>query len=78
MWDNPGRAREVLQKKSNLEKQLAELNYLENEYKNLVELYEMSPDDPDIISAVEKLSDAAHRAKFITLFSDPLENNGAF
>ena len=78
MWDKPDYARGILQKKSNLEKQLNELNSLETEYKNLVDLYEMSPDDPDIISAIEKLSESAHKAKFITLFRDPADNNGAF
>ena len=51
---------------------------MENEYKNLNELYELSPEDPDVINAVSALSDAAHRAKFITLFRDPMDNNGAF
>ena len=78
MWDNPDYARGILQKKSNLEKQLSELNHLENEYKNLLELYELSPDDNEVIDAIEKLSDAAHRAKFITLFRNPEDNNGAF
>jgi peptide chain release factor 2 len=78
LWDNPDYARGILQKKSNLEKQLSELNHLENEYKNLLELYELSPDDNEVIDAIEKLSDAAHRAKFITLFRNPEDNNGAF
>ena len=38
----------------------------------------MSPDDSDIISAIEKLAESAHKAKFITLFRDPADNNGAF
>lgn len=38
----------------------------------------MSPEDSDIISAIEKLSESAHKAKFITLFRDPADNNGAF
>ncbi len=67
-----------MQKKSGLEKQLSELNHLENEYKNLAELYELSPEDPDINKAVSELSEAAHKAKFITLFGDPMDNNGAF
>jgi peptide chain release factor 2 len=78
LWDNPDYARGILQKKSNLEKQINELNHLENEYKNLVELYELSPDDPDVNTAILKLSDDAHRAKFITLFRAPEDNNGAF
>lgn len=78
MWDNPDHARSILQKKSNLEKQLSELNTLESEYKNLVDLYELSPEDADVNSAIAELADAAHKAKFITLFSDPMDNNGAF
>ena len=78
MWDNPDYARGILQKKSNLEKQLAELTSLENEYKNLCDLYELSPEDEDINKAIAELGDVAHKAKFITLFSDPMDNNGAF
>lgn len=51
---------------------------MENEYKNLSELYELSPEDADVLSAISALSDAAHRAKFITLFRDSMDNNGAF
>ena len=67
-----------MQRKSSLEKQLSELNHLESEYKNLVELYEMSPDDQDVNAAILALSDMAHKAKFITLFRNPADNNGAF
>lgn len=51
---------------------------LESDYNNLVDLYEMAPEDPDVLAAIEKLGDAAHRAKFITLFREPADNNGAF
>ena len=78
LWDDPEYARGILQKKSNLEKQLSELNRLETEYKNLIELYELSPEDTDVNNAIVNLSDAAHKAKFITLFRDPADNNGAF
>ena len=78
MWDNPDNARSILQKKSNLEKQLTELNNLESEYKNLVDLYELSPEDADVNNAIMELANATHKAKFITLFSDPMDNNGAF
>ena len=78
MWDNPEYARGILQKKSNLEKQINELTHLENEYKNLTELHELSPEDPDVINAISELSEKAHKAKFITLFRDPMDNNGAF
>ena len=78
LWDNPDNARVLLQKKSGLEKTLGELENLESEYKNLVELYEIAPDDSDVINAIEKLIDDAHRAKFITLFREPADENGAF
>ncbi len=78
LWDNPDYARGILQKKSNLEKQLTELNDLESEYKNLVDLYELSPEDTDINNAINELANATHKAKFITLFSGPMDNNGAF
>ena len=78
MWDNPDYARGILQKKSNLEKQLSEFNHLESEYNNLVELYELSPEDTDVLTAISTLADDVHRAKFITLFNDPMDNNGAF
>jgi len=67
-----------LQKKSGLEKSLSELKTLESDYNNLVDLYEMAPEDPDVLADIEKLGDAAHRAKFITLFREPADNNGAF
>ena len=78
MWNNPDYARNILQKKSNLEKQINELNRLESDYKNLSELYELSPDDTDVNNAIVQLADDAHRAKFITLFRAPEDNNGAF
>ena len=78
LWDNPENARAVLQKKSALEKTLNELMELESEYQTLSELYEIAPDDADVLNAIEKLGDAAHCAKFITLFRDPADGNGAF
>jgi len=51
---------------------------LESEYKNLVELYELSPEDADVLDAISALAEKSHKAKFITLFSDPMDNNGAF
>lgn len=67
-----------MQKKSALEKSLNELRYLESEYKNLHDLYEIAPDDADVVSAIEKLAAAAHSAKFVTLFREPADNDGAF
>ena len=78
LWDNPDNARAILQKKATLEKSLNELQTLESEYKNLTELYEIAPDDPDIAHAIENLAAAAHSAKFVTLFREPADNDGAF
>ena len=78
LWDNPDIARGILQKKSALEKTLNELLTLENEYKNLSELYEIAPEDSEITDAIEKLAENAHRAKFITLFREPADKDGAF
>ena len=78
LWNDPEHAREILQKKSGLEKQLSELNALETEYKNLADLYELSPEDTEVLNAISVLADKAHKAKFITLFRDPMDNNGAF
>ncbi len=78
LWDNPESARLLLQKKSGLEKSLSELMALESEYENLNELYQIAPEDSDVITAIENLSDQAHRAKFITLFREPADNDGAF
>lgn len=78
LWEKPEYARNILQKKSGLEKQLSELNRLDNEYKNLAELYELSPEDADINKAIEQLATEAHQAKFITLFNEPADDAGAF
>ena len=78
LWHNPDNARVILQKKSALEKTLNELLSLELEYQNLTELFEIAPDDPEVISAIEVLANNAHRAKFVTLFSGPADKDGAF
>ncbi len=78
LWDNPDSARAILQKKSGLERTLNDLLILEREYQDLLELYEIAPDDPDVESAIKKLMAESHRAKFITLFREPADNNGAF
>ena len=78
LWDDPDNARAVLQKKSALEKSLTELRELESEYTNLRELYALAPDDGDVISGIEKLANNAHRAKLVTLFNGPADDDGAF
>ena len=67
-----------MQKKSSLEKTLSDLTSLESDYQNLVDLYQMAPDDAEVISAIEALANRAKRAKFITLFHGPNDNNNAF
>ena len=78
MWSNPDEAKKLLQKKSSLEKSLRDLEKLESDYTTLSELYEMDSDDKDVLLAIEKLGEEAHKAKFITLFREPADNNGAF
>ncbi len=78
LWNNPDNARAILQKKSALEKSLNEFLALESEYNNLRELYEIAPDDSDVISGIELLANETHSAKFITLFSEPADKDGAF
>ncbi len=68
----------LLQKKSGLEKTLADFLALETDYNNLVDLYQMAPDDPDVINAIESLSVRAKHAKFITLFNGKNDKNNAF
>jgi len=68
----------LLQKKSSLEKTLSELDALTSDFETLRELYEIAPDDNDVISGIEKLAQTAHRAKFITLFREPADKDGAF
>ena len=78
LWNNPEQARVLLQKKSSLEKSLNDLEAMQSDYDTLYELYEIAPDDTDVINAIEKLAKTAHQAKFITLFREPADNNGAF
>ncbi len=78
LWNNPDNARALLQKKSGLEKSLNELLKLESEYAYLREMYTLAPDDSDVADAIVALGDAAHRAKFITLFREPADDSGAF
>lgn len=78
MWSNPDEAKKLLQKKSSLEKSLRDLEKLESDYTTLSELYEIDSDDQEVLQAIEKLGEEAHKAKFITLFREPADNNGAF
>ena len=78
LWDNPDNARVLLQKKSSLEKSLAELREMESELETLREFYELDPDDANLVPEIEKLANKAHKAKFITLFREPADGNGAF
>ena len=67
-----------MQKKSALEKNLNDLEKLESDYATLSEFYAMDSDDKEVLQAIEKLGEEAHKAKFITLFREPADNNGAF
>lgn len=68
----------MLQKKAGLEKSLNELKSLETDFKTLSELYQLDPEDKEILADIQKLSERSHKAKFITLFHEPADNNGAF
>ena len=78
LWNDADAARAIMQKKAALEKTLNDFNALDSEYKNLAELIDIAPEDPDVIAALGKLSAAAHAAKFITLFNEPADDAGAF
>ena len=78
LWDNPDNARAIMQRKSALERELGEFNAMNDEYNNLNELYSLAPDDPDIVSAIEKLAVRVQNAKYITLFNNPADENNAF
>ena len=78
LWDDPDAAKKLLQKKSNLEKTLSDFKSLESDYQNLIDLYQLAPDDPDIVSAIDTLATRAKQAKFITLFHGANDTNNAF
>jgi len=78
LWNDPENARAVMQRKSALERELAEFNSMDGDYKTLRELYAMAPDDMDVIHAIEKLANDVRRAKYITLFNNPADENNAF
>ncbi|MBO4700792.1 MAG: peptide chain release factor 2 [Alphaproteobacteria bacterium] len=78
LWNNPDAARALLQKKSALERELNEFSAMDEEYKNLKELYAIAPDDADVIGGIEKLADRVKQAKYITLFNNPADGNNAF
>ncbi len=78
LWSNPEEARCILQKKSALEKSVNDFQQMQSDYETLLELHKIAPDDTDVIKDIEALANTAHRAKFITLFREPADNNGAF
>ncbi len=61
-----------------MEKTLRDVLILESEYYGLMELYEDDPDDPDVVTEILALSNAARNAKIVTLFREPADNGGAF
>ena len=78
LWDDPDAARALLQKKSALERELNEFVAMDDEYKNITELYAIAPDDADVIDGIEKLATRVQHAKYITLFNNPADGNDAF
>lgn len=51
---------------------------MESDFETLCGLYELAPNDPDVIQELNNLAQTTHRAKYITLFREPADNNGAF
>lgn len=78
LWDDPDAARALLQKKSALERELKEFVAMDDEYKNITELYAIAPDDADVIAGIENLATRVQNAKYITLFGNPADGNDAF
>lgn len=78
MWDNPDDARALLQRKSALEREFNDFVAMENEYKNLKELYDVAPEDTEVIDAIQKLAQKTDNAQYITLFNNPADTNNAF
>lgn len=78
LWNDPDAARALLQKKSALERELNEFVAMDDEYKNITELYAIAPDDADVIDGIEKLATHVQHAKYITLFNNPADGNDAF
>ena len=51
---------------------------MDNDYHNLVDLYQIAPDDPDVINAINELVERTARAKVMTLFHGENDTNNAF
>ena len=64
--------------RAGLEKTIGDFESLESDYKNLSELYEIAPDDADVLSGIDALAARAKAAKFITLFNELADGQGAF
>lgn len=67
-----------MQKKSALEKSVADLESLESEYANLSELYAIAPEDVEVQNAILALAKKSADAKTVTLFNQPADESGAF
>ena len=78
LWNNPDEARAIMQKKSTLERELNDFSEMWNDYQNLNELYSLAPEDADVVAGIADLAERARRAKYITLFNNPADNNNAF
>lgn len=66
------------QKKAAKERELNDFLAMEQEYKNLKDLYSMAPYDTDVVGAIQKLATDVQHAKYITLFNNPADGNNAF
>jgi peptide chain release factor 2 len=78
LWNDAASAKSVLQKKSALEKKLADFRALESDMKSLRELYALDENDSDVIAAVRDLARRAESAKDIMLFSGEADGSSAY
>ena len=78
LWNDPDAARAILQKKSALERELNEYESMAADYDNFSELFQIAPEDADVLNGISELSERVRRAKYITLFNNPADNNNAF
>jgi peptide chain release factor 2 len=75
LWNDAGKAKSVLQKKSALEKKLKDFLSLESDLATLKELYD---DSDELKAAVRELHARALAAKDMTMFSGEADGNDAF
>jgi len=84
LWDNPDEARKILQEKSALETQLADITTLQKGLSDAQTLLELAEEMDDTASRKEaktlfqNLNKKAQSARVATLFSGPADKNNAY